>query len=207
MTKITSRRPRNPITFKPDSACRREHFCAALKNRGEENRELTGSRVLVAPPRLGSRSELIIVDDGPDARWSCRRILAHRPTLAQKFEGDSRNFDRQEDGDLNGSLVPQMDRDAEQHPVAADARRFPLDLAVLSLSALPADVHRKFHGDPNACTKVGHDHDASPAHLNDTKAGRLARFRPDCKPGEKNLPALEKKSGTGMSGMVTGYFR
>jgi hypothetical protein len=135
---------------------------------------------------------LIVVDDRPDTRHSGR--LSHHPSLTKELERNPRVLDRQSDRDLHGSFRPKTDRQRHEHAVGADGRRPALGLIRPSRSILPAHLHRKFYGDPDACTEIIHTI-IDLVFLSNYARQSLARFRRSRKPPfAKRTAARDRKA-------------
>jgi hypothetical protein len=99
-------------------------------------------------------TEMIVVDDCPEARISWRLANHSRPTA--ELQRDFGDFDRKIDCDHDRSVMAQAERQRHEHPVGADARRLALNLSGPSRATLPPDFHREFHRDSNAGAEILH---------------------------------------------------
>jgi hypothetical protein len=143
------------------------------------------------------RAELIIIDDGPNARLF-RRLADHSSPTAE-LQRDLGDLDRQAYRDGDRSVIAQLDGRGYKHAVGADTRRLPVDLSRLSRATLPPDFRREFQRNPNACPQVIHACCDLILPRN-SAADSLTRFCPWCKAslrGSPHSPGKGEKKGAG----------
>lgn len=143
------------------------------------------------------RPELIIVDDGADARKLTGLVLAHDPRPAFEFEWHPRRLSWQGYPNGDRGLVAQSDGHHHEHPIATDRSCLPLHLTVSARAAFPPYLYGELHRNPNACAKVIHIASGltCPTHAADDS---LARSPLACKPrlaAAPRTPARDREPG------------